>query len=206
MVDQVLSSGTNFVPALLLARVLGPAGYGAFALAFLAWFGALAVIRSALMQPYTLAAAHLKRSAWRNVTRHASGAVVLAGVIWGGVFAVAAAVVGVSSDLGQALLVIAVLAPGLALQEFWRVASFAAQRARTAAANDGIWAIGQIVAFGVLLSSGTVTAAASLAAWGVGAWLAAGFGILQLSVTPRFDLAAIRWAREWPALVHGLRP
>ena len=60
-------------------------------------------------------------------------------------------IVGVSSSLGQAFLAVAVLAPGLALQEFWRVASFAAQRARTAAANDLFWAIGQVAAFAFVL-------------------------------------------------------
>lgn len=195
--DQVLSSGTNFVPSLLLARVLGPASYGAFALAFIAWFSTLSFITSALMQPFTLAAASLEGAAWRDITKRASGAVVLAGIIGGSVFAIVAAVVGTSSDLGRALLVIAVLAPGLALQEFWRVASFAASRARTAAANDGCWAIGQIVAFGLLLSNGHATVAGSLLAWGAPAWLAAGLGVRQLSVMPRVDLAAVRWVRQW---------
>jgi O-antigen/teichoic acid export membrane protein len=149
------------------------------------------------MQPYTLAAASLEGIAWREVTKRASGAVVLAGVIAGGIFAIVAAVVGPSSELGAALLVIAVLAPGLALQQFWRTASFAASRAKTAAANDGYWAIGQTVAFGFLLWHGHVTVAESLVAWGAGAWLAAGLGILQLSVLPRVDLEAVRWARRW---------
>ena len=131
--DQVLSSGTNFVPALFLARRLGPAGFGAFSLAYLSWFGALQFLRSALMRPYTLEAASLEGDEWKGITSHASGAVLVGGTAVGGIFAIVALIVGLSSDLGQALLAIAVLAPGLALQEFWRVASFAAQRARTAA-------------------------------------------------------------------------
>jgi O-antigen/teichoic acid export membrane protein len=195
--DQVLSSGTNFVPAILLARVLGPATFGAFSLAFLAWFGALQLLRSALMQPYTLAAAPLEGAEWRDITSHASGAVVIGGVIVGGAFAIVSLAVGVSSSLGQALLAVAVLAPGMALQEFWRVASFAAQRARTAAANDAFWAIGQVAAFAFVLTSGKVTVAGGLFAWGVGAWVGAGLGILQLSVRPKVALASARWARNW---------
>lgn len=200
VVDQALSSGTNFVPSLLLARVLGPASYGAFSLAFLAWFGALTLITSALMQPYTLAAASVEGTVWRDVTKRASGAVLIAGAICGGVFAIAGAVIGTSSGLGRALLAIAILAPGLALQEFWRVASYAASRARTAAANDAYWAIGQIIAFGLLLWHGHPTVAESLFAWGAGAWLAAVIGIWQLSVMPRADLAAVRWARKRGAI------
>jgi O-antigen/teichoic acid export membrane protein len=197
VVDQVLSSGTNFVPSLLMARVLGPRGYGTFSLAFLAWFGALTLVRSALMQPYTLAASATDGDAWRDITRSASGAVVLAGAAWGAVFVTVAAIVGPSSTLGHSFLVIALLAPGLALQEFWRVASFAASRAKTAAANDGYWAIGQIVAFGILLPIGRATAPECLLAWGAGAWAAAVLGAFQLSVLPRIDVTAVRWARKW---------
>jgi len=197
VIDQVLSSGTNFVPSLLMARVLGPRGYGTFSLAFLAWFGALTLVRSALMQPYTLAASATDGEAWRDITRSASGAVILGGAAWGGVFAIVAAIAGPSSALGRSFLVIALLAPGLALQEFWRVASFAASRAKSAAVNDGYWALGQIVAFGILLTIGQATAPECLLAWGAGAWAAAVLGAVQLSVVPRIDLAAVRWARKW---------
>ncbi len=183
-----------------MARVLGPRNYGTFSLAFLAWFGALAVVRAALMQPFTLAASATEGEDWRDVTRCASGAVVLAGTAWGVVFLIVGAVIGPSSDLGRSFLVIALLAPGLALQEFWRVASFSASRARTATANDGYWAIGQVIAFGILLPSGRATAPLCLLAWGAGAWLAAALGVLQLSVMPKMNLAAIRWARRWARL------
>jgi O-antigen/teichoic acid export membrane protein len=201
VIDQVLSSGTNFVPALLVARVLGPADYGAFSIVFVAWFGALQIVRSALMIPYTLAAAHLDTDDWHDVTKRAAGAVFLAGVVCGVVFAIAGAVIGVSSHLGESLLVIAVLAPALALQEFWRVASFAASRAKTAAANDGYWAIGQIVAFSILLvSTDHVSAAQCIFAWGAAAVFAAAVGIRQLSLVPSVNMTAVRWAREWSGI------
>jgi O-antigen/teichoic acid export membrane protein len=198
--DQALSSGTNFVPIILLARYLGPAGYGNFSLVFLSWFGALALIRSALMQPFTLAAASTTGAVWKSIAKRASGAVVLAGLVSGGVFVVVAAIVGVSTDLGKGMLVVAVLAPGLALQEFWRIAAYSASRARTAFANDAVWALGQVVAFSILLWRGNVTVTGSLVAWGAGAVLAAAVGVVQLSVLPRIDTAAIRWAREWAAV------
>jgi O-antigen/teichoic acid export membrane protein len=193
--DQVLSSGTNFVPALVLARVLGPGGFGAFSLAFVAWFGALAVVRSALMQPYTLVASALHGEQWRATTRRAAGAVVAGGVVLLVVFAVAASIVGVSSAIGRALLVVAILAPGLALQEFWRVAAFSARRARTAFANDGVWALGQVAAFAVVATT-TPTPASCMFAWGIGAWIAATAGIWQLSVLPQPGSGALRWARD----------
>jgi O-antigen/teichoic acid export membrane protein len=195
LVDQICSSGTNFVPSLVLARVLGPSDFGTFSLAFLAWFLTLSVVRSALMQPYTLAAAALTGPAWSALTARAAGAVVLAGGLAGVAFAAAAVAVGLDSELGPSLLAVAVLAPGLALQEFWRVASFASSRARTAAANDAWWAVGQAAAFTALLLATSPTAAWSLLAWGAGAWLAALIGLRQLSVRPRLDRSALTWAR-----------
>jgi O-antigen/teichoic acid export membrane protein/O-antigen ligase len=196
-VDQVLSSGTNFVPSLLMARLLVPHDYGTFSLAYLAWFGALAIVVSGLMQPYTLASSAHQGEAWRDITRDASGAVVIAGSVCSVVFIAVAVIAGATSTLGLSFLAIALLAPALALQEFWRVASFAASQAKTAAANDGYWAIGQIVAFGILLLTKHPTAPQCLLAWGAGAWLAAGLGVHQLSVMPRVNLAAVRWARKW---------
>src|SRR4051794_18347281 len=96
MVDQILSSGTNFVPSLLLARVLGPSDFGTFSLAFLAWFLTLSVIRSALMQPYTLAASSLSQRDWRELTSRAAGSVVIAGGIASIFFAGAGFVVSTS--------------------------------------------------------------------------------------------------------------
>ena len=197
LADQIFSSGTNFVPSLILARVLGPQDYGTFSLAFLAWFLALSVIRSAFMQPYTLAASSLEPSAWRELTSRASGVVLAAGVITTAVFAGGGLIAGISSELGRSLVAVAILAPGLALQEFWRVASFASRQAKTAAANDFYWAIGQTLAFVVALATTRITAAESLLAWGAGAWLAAALGVKQLSVKPSIGRHTPHLAREW---------
>jgi len=196
-VDQIFSSGTNFVPSLILARLLGPENYGTFSLAFLAWFLALSVIRSALMQPYTLAASPLDQAEWRQLTSRASGVVLLAGLAATVVFVVAGVVVGISSELGRCLAAVALLAPGLALQEFWRAASFASRRAKTAAANDFYWAVGQTVAFAIVFLTAHITAAESIIAWGAGAWLAAALGLVQLSVKPCIDRASLGLARQW---------
>jgi O-antigen/teichoic acid export membrane protein len=192
----VFSSGTNFVPSLVLARLLGPENYGTFSLAFLAWFFTLSAIRSAFMQPYTLGASSLEGSEWRELTSRVSGVVLAAGVVAAAMFAIVGVVIGTSSELGRAMLAVAVLAPGLALQEFWRYASFASRRAKTAAMNDFYWAVGQTLAFTVVLLTTRVTAAESLVAWGVGAWFAAALGAMQLSVKPRIGRATLQSARQ----------
>ena len=194
-VDQALSSGTNFVPSLILARVLGPTSFGTFALVFLAWFLVLSVIRSGLMQPYTLSAAPADAAAWRHLTSTAAGAVLFSSVLAGLGFGVAALCAGIGSGAGHALLAVALLSPGLALQEFWRVAAFSAGRARSAALNDAIWAVGQTIAFVAVLTTTRITAAGSLCAWGAGAWLAAYAGIRQFNVRPALTLDAWHWLR-----------
>ncbi len=83
------------------------------------------------------------------------------------------------------------------MQEFRRAASFASRRARTAAANDFYWAVGQTLAFIVVLLTTRVTAAESLIAWGAGAWLAAALGLWQLSVKPHVDRTSISLAIRW---------
>ncbi len=196
LADQVLSSGTNFVPSLVLARVLGPANYGTFSLAFLAWFLVLAVIKCAFMQPYTLAAATLEPSEWIELTSRVSGVIVMAGVAATAMFAIAGVIVGPSFELGRTFLAVAVVAPGLALQEFWRQASFSSWRARTAAANDFYWAVGQTVVFAIILLTTRITAAEGLLAWGAGAWFAAGLGAAQLSVRPRLGRVTLQSARQ----------
>ena len=196
IIDQVFSSGTNFVPSLLLARFLGPSSYGTFSLAFLAWFLTLALLRSAFMQPFTLRAAGLPVPEWRDLTAQTSGIVISAGCTTAVCFGLAGVVLGLSTELGRSLLAIAILAPGLALQEFWRVASFSAQRARTAAFNDLLWALGLAIAFLILFLGFHVTAASSLLAWGAGAWFAAGLGLLQLRVKPRMSRTTAHTARE----------
>ena len=54
------------------------------------------------------------------MTARASGAVLALGSLAGACFGAAAFVVGPFSPVGRVLLAIVVLAPGLALQEFWR--------------------------------------------------------------------------------------
>ncbi len=76
-----------------------------------------------------------------------------------------------------ALVAVAVLAPD------WRSSGVLARRLHSLRsgrerppANDLFWAVGQVVAFGFVLTSGRVTVAGGVLAWGAGAWLAAGIG------------------------------
>src|SRR3954467_3702003 len=57
LVDQILSSATNFAMAIIVARLLPPKGYGSFALAIAAWLTLLGLVRAALVHPYVVAAA-----------------------------------------------------------------------------------------------------------------------------------------------------
>lgn len=77
IIDQAILSGSNFAVSLFLARTVGPAGFGAFAIAFAVWLAALGLIRALLVQPYVIEAAPLGLDDWRRLTRDAGGAVVV---------------------------------------------------------------------------------------------------------------------------------
>jgi O-antigen/teichoic acid export membrane protein len=195
IVDQALSSGTNFVPSIVLARALGPGDFGTFAIVFTTWFTALGILRTALMQPYTIAASAADDAEWNTETRSAAGAVVLASAALAIGFVALGLMPVLASDVRRAFVALALMSPGLALQEFWRVAAYSRSRARTAAMNDLAWALVQVLAFAIVLRWGA-SSTTCLVAWGIGALPAAGFGCHQLRVLPRVDRDAVRWTRR----------
>jgi O-antigen/teichoic acid export membrane protein len=195
LVDQGLSSATNFAMSLFIARFLAPEAFGSFALALAAWMTLLGLNRAALVQPYVVEAAVQDIGPWRANTRSAAGAVVMAGISGGAIIAVAGAVLGASTPTGQAFLMLGALAPFLTVQDFWRFAAFSRNRARDAAINDAAWAVTQAICL-VLFVSHDSTPAAAMGAWGSGAVVGALLGAAQFGVLPSLSRATLRWARK----------
>jgi len=194
--DQVLSSGTNFGAAILVARLLGPHDYGCLAYAFGTWFTLLPLAKAALMQPYTLKASPLARPGWRRQTGLGATGMLLVGGGLCGILASIAVLLGVASTTGQAFAALALVSPALLLQEFWRAAGFSAGRARAVFCNDGVWAITQLVALGVVLAAHDLTPFSTLAAWGLGAAVAGVVGFVQFRVRPSNVRSGVAWLCE----------
>jgi hypothetical protein len=95
----------------------------------------------------------------------------------------------VAGVVGAALLSLAVVLPGLLLQDAWRYTFFADQTPARALANDIVWALLQIALTAWVLLAGHGSMRTLVLAWGVSATLAAGAGAWQAGVLPRLDRA-----------------
>ena len=198
--DQALSSLTNFAVGLVVARSVSTVDFGAFALAFAVYLAALNGSRAVTSLPLTIRYSGSPEGVWRDATAAAAGMSLLVGAAFGAAclaFALAA-----GGSVGAVLVVLAPLLPGLLLQDLWRFAFFARGSGLQAFANDGVWALIQLPAFGLVLLSGRgASVGLPLLIWGGSASVAAVIGVAQAGVWPR-----IRRARWWWRVHRDLAP
>jgi O-antigen/teichoic acid export membrane protein len=208
--DQLLSSGTNFAVGIVIARSIGPEGLGSFTLAFGGWLLMLGFLRAFITQPYMVAASGSTETDWRDDTASAAGAQLVLGLAAGVSLVIAGLVIGVTEPTGGALVAVGVFAAPLAVQDFWRFAAFSRRMPRKAVANDGVWAIIQFAALGILLVTDALTAATAMSAWGMGALAGALVGIAQFRIWPIPGRVMRAWVRRhaalggWMALASGI--
>lgn len=191
--DQALSSATNFALAVIVARNVSTAEFGAFTLAFAAYLIILTISRAVTTEPLTIRYSTADPAGWRRGTARATGAALLFGLSSGTVVSVVGLVVG--GAVGRVLVVLGLALPVLLLQDAWRYAFFAARRGGSALVNDLVWAAGLV---GLLAFTGRVwdpSAATTLMAWAGGAAVASVFGVYQAQIAPDPRLARA-WYRE----------
>ncbi len=199
VLDQLVSSGANFVFIIIAARALDPDGFGSVALGFEVYlftlFAARGVAGETLMARYS----GLSDDELRGPTRSAAGAAVAVGAL----VAVGTAVVALffGASLRDTLLVVAVVLPVLVLQDFVRQALIAHGRARDTCMNDLLWAVLQLPMIWIALTIET-SGRAVYAGWAVAGAIAAIVGLIQLRLgrTPSTGLRV--WLRDhrtlWP--------
>jgi hypothetical protein len=183
LADQALSSATNFGVGILIARSVSQADYGSFSLAFATYLIALNVHRGLSTDPLNVRFSHTEPSAWRRATAAATGTALLVGLA----FAVGCVIAGMLAEgpLRVSLLALGLCMPGLLLQDAWRLSFFTNGTGHNSFANDLLWAVLQISAFGVLILTGHDSIGAIVLAWGGAAGVAALFGIAQARFRPR---------------------
>jgi len=191
--DQALSSGTNFLLALAVARTTGAAGFGAFSLAFGAYLVALAVSRAVSSEPLTIRYSARETAEWREGTSRAIGSALVVGALTG-LGCVALGIV-VGGAVGPALVVLGIGLPGLLVQDAWRFAFFAARRGGAAFANDLAWTLALAVALGAVIAAGSSDIEVLVLGWASGGLAGAIVGVIQSRVLPR-PLGASAWWRE----------
>ena len=165
LADQVLSSVTNFVLGLLVARALPPGEFGAFSIAFVTYTLALGASRALASEPLSVTHSAVDNAEWRRGVRSAGGLAVAMGT-GVGVGCLAAGWL-MHGSLQAAFLMLGVTMPGLLLQDVWRFAFFAGRRERRAFVNDLVWAILLFPSIALLVGTGRATVGSLILAWGV---------------------------------------
>jgi O-antigen/teichoic acid export membrane protein len=191
VLDQALSSGTNFLTAFVASAVLAPTDFAAFVVAYALVTIVLAVGRAVIGEPllaYLPTVCPFVRPA---VVRSVAGTALLLGLL-GAALALAG---GLTVGALGGLLWLAPWVPVVLLQDAARYVFLAEGRASLALLTDGVWAVVQIAALGAIALAGTFSVATLAAAWGLGA-LAGLVVVLTVGRTGFRPAHPADWARR----------
>jgi O-antigen/teichoic acid export membrane protein len=181
ILDQGLVSVANFGLSVLLARLLLPADYGAFAIAFSAFLAAAGIHNALLVEPMTV----LGPARYQNDLVVYMGRVFRLHILVTVPLALSGAVMSLfffRSALGPALLVMSLCLPFLLL--FWttRRAHYLESHADLAATSSLLYCLILIALMLIARKSGHLTAGTSFVAMAVASVLAGMFSLVRLKV------------------------
>jgi hypothetical protein len=193
MIDQCVASGSNFAVGIVVARISGPAGLGAFALAYTVWILATTLHRSLITDPMAIMG-DMRRDDRDEFVRRGFAADVAMGLM---AACIVAAVGSVFLAVGQhtfgvGLLSVAPWILVLDLQDYWRQIGFMQGTPKKSLMNDLVFNAVQAIAFCAVFLTGLHSAFAVISAWGLGAAVAALYGLRQFSVR-----ATLRGGQEY---------
>ena len=181
--DQGMSSFGNLALGLIVARSLGPHGFGAFSLAYVTFGFVLAASRGPSTDPLLVRFSGADQARWRGATKAATATALCFGVAAGiGCVAVGLAL---PRGAGAGLVALGFGLPGILLQDSYRFAWFAQGRGDKAFVNDALWAVLQIGVVLALDVTGRATVVSCVLAFGGTATVAALAGLLQSGVRPQ---------------------
>lgn len=155
--DQVFSSLSNVLAVVLVAHILDADDFGRFSFSYAVVIAALGVSRAWFGTRLSLV--HDPADVLDEARRTTGTLVLIAPLLACAVLAAGAAVGGGS---GSALLVVALAAPVICLQDALRFAAVAADRPTAALVSDGLWAL---CLMALLPVSGTLTGDIVLWMW-----------------------------------------
>jgi O-antigen/teichoic acid export membrane protein len=197
--DQGMSSLTNFLLSIYVARTLGAAQFGAFSLAYVTYGFAINVSRGLSIDPLLIRFSGTVLPIWRRAAAGSTGTALLVGLVTGAAALAAGRLVG--GTTGLAFVALGLTLPGLLLQDSWRYAFFALGRGHLAFMNDTIWAVFLLPSLVFLKMSGHANVFWFVFAWGTTAAIGAAVAPLQARVAPRLASAA-----EWLSRHRDLGP
>jgi O-antigen/teichoic acid export membrane protein len=194
-----MSSLTNFLLSIYIARTLGAAQFGAFSLAYVTYGFAINASRGLSIEPLLIRFSGTDTPTWRRAAAGSTGTALLVGLVTGICALVAGPVLG--GTTGLAFVALGLSLPGLLLQDSWRYAFFAHGRGHHAFINDAIWAALLLPALVLLKMSGHANVFWFVVAWGATAAIGAAIAPLQARVMPNLAGAA-----EWLSRHRDLGP
>ena len=191
--DQALSSLMGLGLSIVVAHVVSPTEFGAFAMALAAYYMALGASRALASDIFVVRFSSGEETLVHAARAQAAGTALTTGIVLG----IATCLVSqfAPSDLRRSLLAIGVVFPFLLLQDFMRFAFFAAQRGHLAAAVDAVWICSAAVLVALTLALGVREAAVFIAEWGLAAGVAALVALRVANVRPR-PLGTLSWLRS----------
>jgi O-antigen/teichoic acid export membrane protein len=192
--DQLLSSATNFLLALLVARTVGPRDLGAFSVAYATFTFSLGAVRAIAGELLVVRHSAVSADEWRDGVAKSAGTALIAGVIAGLASLIAGA--GAGEPFRTVLGIVGLALPFLLVQDVWRFAFFARGRGSAAFLNDVVWVVVMFVIFALLRLYDVSSVAWLTFGWASAGGLAAIVGVFQLKVRPSGPWAAIRWLRS----------
>lgn len=201
LADQALSSITNVVLVVLVARAVTPHGFGAFALALVVYQIILVAARGTVGEPMLIRHSSRTPGALRDIAGQATSVAMVLGLATGSL--VAALAVTMRAESRAVLLALALGAPGLLVQDTWRYTFVAAKQSNKAFVNDLIWTVTGLTFVAYLVLQGQPAAWQLTLAWGLSASVAAAAGFIQMKLRPRFARPGA-WATDNRALIPAL--
>ena len=194
MLDQVLSSLSNVLAVVLVAKASGADDFGRFSLAYTVLTLVVALNRSYLGNRVSLSADdHSARAA----TASAAGGLVAVSPL---VVVVVWLVASVAGSGGTLVLFVALAAPVVCLQDVLRFGAVASRRPGAALASDAVWVAVLVVP---LVASVRPTPIQAVLIWAAGAVVAAAVGLVRLGIRPRV-VEGWRALRQHDALGRSL--
>ncbi len=188
VIDQGVSSLTNFAATVLVARSVDPDEFGSFGAGFVVYLLVVGVARGLVAQPLTIRASALDdRCEQRAEAARAMGAALLVGGV--SAIGVMACGWGVGGATGAVLVVMGLCMPGLVAQDTWRFVFFTLGTPQQAVANDLVWLVVQLALMGAALLMSTTSVVLLAAAWSGSAVIAALYGMRQSALVPEVGQA-----------------
>lgn len=192
-IDQALSSITNFGIGVVVAREATASEFGSFSVAFTTYLLFVGASRALCSDPLLVRFSATTGPTTDQAVRASTGTALVLSVPLAALCAIGG--LAAHGPLRAVLVTLAVLLPGLLIQDAFRFAFMALGSPAKAAANDFMWAVGQAAAFFFIYALFDPSPALLLAAWGGAATLAGIAGPLQSGLRPE-PRRAMEWMRS----------